>query len=204
MYFGSGLFRCKGFRQTDDPPVRTFPGHFIRSDADGASSHPKIAQIDILNLIPSLSQSLEAHLYPRILPLLQYRTFPSGATLLGYQAEGPFLNPSRSGCHPPGNLLPCPGGYQDFLDVYGREALEQPGIKAFTVAPEIEGVIEAVGMVTRNGGLVSMGHVSNDPLLCFPTPNLTKHPSARPAEHGNRPGRNRMCPGRGKVDNSSL
>ncbi|WP_217593281.1 N-acetylglucosamine-6-phosphate deacetylase [Cohnella sp. GbtcB17] len=76
-----------------------------------------------------------------------------GAELLGVHLEGPFLNPIRCGAQDKANIRPA---NPDELDRY----LEAAGglIRLVTLAPEIEGGIEAAERLTRAGVTVSVGH----------------------------------------------
>jgi N-acetylglucosamine-6-phosphate deacetylase len=73
-----------------------------------------------------------------------------GATILGMHLEGPFISPERRGVHPPFNLLPQ------------GEPLERVSrlqtLKLITLAPELEGALDAIRALTANGIVVSIGH----------------------------------------------
>lgn len=76
-----------------------------------------------------------------------------GAELLGVHLEGPFLNPIRCGAQDKANIRPA---NPDELDRY----LEAAGglIRLVTLAPEIEGGMDAAERLTRAGVTVSVGH----------------------------------------------
>lgn len=42
--------------------------------------------------------------------------------------------------------------------VYGKEGLDQPGVKMVTLAPDVEGVMECIEEMTARGVTVSVGH----------------------------------------------
>jgi N-acetylglucosamine-6-phosphate deacetylase len=73
-----------------------------------------------------------------------------GATILGMHLEGPFISPNRRGAHPPLNLLPQ------------GEALERVSrlktLKLITLAPELDGALDAIRALTVQGVVVSIGH----------------------------------------------
>jgi N-acetylglucosamine-6-phosphate deacetylase len=75
---------------------------------------------------------------------------PTGATILGMHLEGPFISPHRRGAHPPLNLIPQ------------GEALERirrlKTLKLITIAPELDGAIDAIRDLTARGVAVSIGH----------------------------------------------
>lgn len=73
-----------------------------------------------------------------------------GAKILGINCEGPFINPSKKGAQPGEYILPPDG---DFI-ITNADIL-----KLFTVAPEMEGALDAIKKVYEDGRvLVSMGH----------------------------------------------
>ncbi len=77
------------------------------------------------------------------------RSLP-GATILGMHLEGPFISPERRGVHPPLNLLPMGAA----LDRVSRLKT----LKLITLAPELEGAIDAIRTLTARGIVVSIGH----------------------------------------------
>jgi N-acetylglucosamine-6-phosphate deacetylase len=72
------------------------------------------------------------------------------AAILGMHLEGPFVSPHRLGVHPPLNLLPQ------------GEALEQmtrlKTLKLITMAPELDGALDAIRTLTDAQIAVSIGH----------------------------------------------
>lgn len=75
-----------------------------------------------------------------------------GAKILGINCEGPFINPSKKGAQAEEHIKKPDG---DFI-------IENADIlKLFTVAPEMEGAIECIEKVYKDGRvLVSMGHTN--------------------------------------------
>ena len=65
-------------------------------------------------------------------------------------------------------------GIATFESVYGAPALREgfPGVRMITAAPEIEGVIPAIGELTRRGVICSIGHRCIR-TTCLQTPSLT-------------------------------
>lgn len=74
----------------------------------------------------------------------------AGATILGMHLEGPFISPARRGVHPPLNLLP----QGDALDRISRLQT----LKLITLAPELDGALDAIRTLTAQGIVVSIGH----------------------------------------------
>jgi N-acetylglucosamine-6-phosphate deacetylase len=73
-----------------------------------------------------------------------------GASILGMHLEGPFISPKRLGVHPPLNLLPQ-GEALEWV-------LQLKSLKLLTLAPELEGALDAIRMLTAHGIAVSLGH----------------------------------------------
>lgn len=78
-----------------------------------------------------------------------------GARILGVHVEGPFLSPRRPGVHPPELMrLPTPERVQRLLDAdAGRHVLTM-----ITLAPELEGALDAIRAFREAGVVVSLGH----------------------------------------------
>ena len=73
------------------------------------------------------------------------------AALLGAHLEGPFLNPAKAGTHPVEHLR-AP-------DVTLLERLLAAGpVVGVTLAPELPGALDLIGMLRDRGVLVSLGH----------------------------------------------
>ena len=49
--------------------------------------------------------------------------------------------------------------------VYGKEGLDQDGVKIITAAPDVEGVMDCIADLTKRGVTVSIGHRQVVPLL---------------------------------------
>jgi N-acetylglucosamine-6-phosphate deacetylase len=73
-----------------------------------------------------------------------------GASILGMHLEGPFISPRHLGVHPPLNLLPQ-GEALEWV-------LQLKSLKLLTLAPELEGALDAIRMLTAHGVAVSIGH----------------------------------------------
>lgn len=73
-----------------------------------------------------------------------------GANVLGINCEGPFINPSKKGAQAEEHILRPDGKFiTDNGDI----------IKLVTIAPEVEGALEAIAYIKENSDvLVSMGH----------------------------------------------
>jgi N-acetylglucosamine-6-phosphate deacetylase len=79
---------------------------------------------------------------------------PVGAMILGMHLEGPFISSKRLGAHPPLNLSP----QGDALDrIVALESL-----KLITLAPELDGALDAIPRFVARGVTVSIGHTDAD------------------------------------------
>ncbi|GLB37729.1 putative amidohydrolase family protein [Lyophyllum shimeji] len=139
----------------------------------------RIIETGVTSLLPTLITQDKA-LYPKLLNLLQPFSTPTSATLLGWHAEGPFLNYAKRGAHSPPFLLTAPEGTKTFEEIYGERNLaenedwlmsvggQNAGVRMITAAPEIEGVMQAIGDLTKRGIVFSIGHsvASSDLATC--------------------------------------
>ena len=77
----------------------------------------------------------------------------AGARVLGVHLEGPFLSPARAGAHRRDWIVPpSPGAVAELLEA------GQGLLRLMTLAPEADGALAAIGMLTAAGVVVSMGH----------------------------------------------
>ena len=72
------------------------------------------------------------------------------ATILGMHLEGPFISTARLGAHPRLNLEPCGEALEGIL------ALAR--LRLITLAPELDGALDAIRRFTAGGVAVSIGH----------------------------------------------
>ncbi|KIJ33086.1 carbohydrate esterase family 9 protein [Sphaerobolus stellatus SS14] len=150
-----------------------FPNEDAKAYDDGLRMiAERIVETGVTSLLPTIITQ-QKELYSKLLPLLGPAMHPNSATLLGWHAEGPFLQPEKRGAHLPGFLLKAPKGVATFEEVYGAEALSKPsvqlakrgnitfpGVRLITAAPEIEGVLPAMEELVKRGVVYSIGHSS--------------------------------------------
>lgn len=75
-----------------------------------------------------------------------------GVRILGVHVEGPYLAPTKHGCHDPGFVRgPSPAENRAFLD-------RAPIIRRITLAPELPGVLDFIRDCARVGIVPSGGH----------------------------------------------
>lgn len=113
-------------------------------------------------------QTQEKSIYPKLLSLLKPFSMYKSATLLGWHAEGPFIDHTKRGAHEPAYLLPAMDGLESFEVVYGSENLVKsekwstssfdPAVRLITAAPEVPGVMMAIDGLVKRGIAVSIGH----------------------------------------------
>lgn len=94
------------------------------------------------------------------------------ATLLGWHAEGPFIQFAKRGAHEPQFLLSAKEEIKSFEEVYGANNLavtedwlmggethdESVGVRVITAAPEVDGVMASIEELVRRGVVFSIGH----------------------------------------------
>jgi N-acetylglucosamine-6-phosphate deacetylase len=133
----------------------------------------KIVESGVTSLVPTIVTQ-EKSLYPKLLYLLRPYSPPSSANILGWHAEGPYLQLAKRGAHAPPFLLTAPEGYKSIEKLYGAHNLADGedwlmdqglgegegvvGVRMLTAAPEVEGVMESIGELTKRGIVFSIGH----------------------------------------------
>ncbi len=82
--------------------------------------------------------------------LMKKENNPNGAQVLGVNAEGPFINPSKKGAQAGDHIRPADA---EFIGEY------KDIIRVFTVAPEMPGNMEVIRQIAGESGmLISIGH----------------------------------------------
>ena len=99
-----------------------------------------------------------ASLMTASLPVLEAQvshaaTFVESGVLAGIHLEGPWLSPLRAGAHSPGLLRP-----PEQVDVRRLLAAGRGTVRMVTLAPELEGGIEAVRVIVDHGAVAALGH----------------------------------------------
>lgn len=77
---------------------------------------------------------------------------PSGH-VLGSHLEGPFLSPRRSGAQNPAHMIAPDRAVLERL-----VAASGDGLRMVTLAPELDGALELIGPLRRQGVIVALGH----------------------------------------------
>jgi N-acetylglucosamine-6-phosphate deacetylase len=75
---------------------------------------------------------------------------PCGATILGMHLEGPFISPTHRGAHPRLTLSPQDHSLERVL------ALQT--LRLITLAPELEGALDAIPRLVARNVVVAIGH----------------------------------------------
>ncbi|KAK9764000.1 N-acetyl-glucosamine-6-phosphate deacetylase [Basidiobolus ranarum] len=81
-----------------------------------------------------------------------------GAEVLGLHLEGPFISAQRLGAHEISTLHTAPNGLEDFERCYNFKEGKTDHISLITVAPEVEGVMNAIPQLVKSNLVVSVGH----------------------------------------------
>ncbi|KJE93396.1 n-acetylglucosamine-6-phosphate deacetylase [Capsaspora owczarzaki ATCC 30864] len=104
----------------------------------------------------------EPKTYHELLPLCtrQKGTATTGAEILGAHVEGPFISHQKYGAHPPEFIRSIGGGMADVLETYGSASMGN--ISMVTLAPELDGALDAIPALVERGIIVSLGHSSAD------------------------------------------
>ena len=115
-------------------------------------------------------------IYHQVLRQLKPRTFGNGADLLGAHTEGPWLNPAKRGAHGPYHIVALIYIRLTQIDetlmrnpmhfsmeaIYG-DAETVSAIKLLTLAPELQGSLEMIELISKKYGIiVSLGHSAAD------------------------------------------
>ncbi|KAI8074583.1 hypothetical protein BC940DRAFT_288591 [Gongronella butleri] len=141
--------------------------------ADHDGSNEKIQQ-DIDTVAQGLLQygctafcptvvSSDPKVYEKVLPLLNQRkgAATGGAEILGAHIEGPFISVEKKGAHDENVFRTAKNGIADFDAAYGSELKKgSKAVSIMTVAPEIEGVTQAIPDLVKRGITVAMGHTA--------------------------------------------
>lgn len=77
--------------------------------------------------------------------------------LAGIHLEGPWLSPRRAGAHPPAELRA-----PDPAEVGGLLRLGRGSVRMVTLAPELEGGLDAVRTVVGHDAVAALGHTDAD------------------------------------------
>jgi len=133
-----------------DLQVNGFAGvDFLGADADGfAVAGEALLETGVTAYLPTLITSGEDELVAAL------RAVPEtdrGARILGVHLEGPFLSPERLGTHRLGARR------DPDLALLGR-LLDAGPVRVMTLAPELPGALDLIGLLQARGVTVSIGH----------------------------------------------
>jgi len=133
-----------------DLQVNGFAGvDFLGADADGfAVAGEALLETGVTAYLPTLITSGEDELVAAL------RAVPEtdrGARILGVHLEGPFLSPERLGTHRLGARR------DPDLALLGR-LLDAGPVRMMTLAPELPGALDLIGLLQARGVTVSIGH----------------------------------------------
>lgn len=113
----------------------------------------RLPETGVTSFLPTLVTS-EFGAYPaRLRAIKQAIQEPAdlGSHILGVHLEGPYLNPVRKGAHPPSCIRK--------INLDEIRAWADPSVtRIVTLAPELEGALDAIRMLREAGMVVSAGH----------------------------------------------
>ncbi|HEY1315969.1 MAG TPA: N-acetylglucosamine-6-phosphate deacetylase [Gaiella sp.] len=133
-----------------DLQVNGFAGvDFLGADADGyATAGDALLETGVTAYLPTFITSSEDDLATAL------RAVPDsghGPRILGVHLEGPFLSPLRLGTH-------RPGGRRDPDPALLDRLIDAGPVRLMTLAPELPGALELIGLLHVRGITVSLGH----------------------------------------------
>ncbi len=138
-----------------DVQVNGAYGYDFTSDASSvAEVAAKLPATGVTGFVPTIITS-KFEEYPNRLREVReaMRANQPGARILGAHLEGPYLNPVRKGAHNP--------AYIRDIDVAEILAWADPSVvRIVTLAPELEGALEAIRALRKAGFVVSAGHTN--------------------------------------------
>ena len=140
-----------------DLQVNGFGGvDFAAADLDGyAAAGRALAATGVVAYQPTLVTGPIDAVANALETLRQARGRVPGPHVIGAHLEGPFLSPARAGTHPVEHLrTPDPGLLERLLT--------SGPVTQVTLAPELPGALELVGLLAGRGVLVSAGHSDAD------------------------------------------
>lgn len=126
---------------------------FSNQPEEADSVAKELPRLGVTAFLPTIVSS-SASDYGHILSVLRSKMCesPSGARILGFHLEGPFINPEKSCAHDSRFIALSLG--KGLEEVYG----DLSGVKIVTLAPEIPGAMERIAALNAQGILVSAGH----------------------------------------------
>ncbi len=128
-------------------------GHHFSDDPSSIwAVGARLVEHGVTRFLPTLVSAGFARL-PDALDVLNAGPPPgyAGAQPLGWHLEGPWFNRSKAGAHDPSVIRPSTDSDREGIS---REV----GVRLLTLAPEIDGGLEAIRGLAAQGVVVSMGH----------------------------------------------
>lgn len=117
----------------------------------------RLVNTGVTSYLPTIV-SQKREVYHKALPYLgpsgASRLPSEGSESLGAHCEGPFISPTKSGIHSPEILEDAPK--HDIEDYYGPHCFSS--IRKITLAPEVDGMLNAIPFLVSRNTIVSIGH----------------------------------------------
>ncbi|MEO5361936.1 MAG: amidohydrolase family protein [Nitrospirota bacterium] len=147
-------------------PIIDIHTHGIRgldTRTTSAADILKIAEIQMAcgvdGIVPTVYtddiQTMRLHMsaIKEAMELQRHSSLTAQAAILGLHLEGPFLNPQRCGAlKRTAFIKPSERALNELIEGFGDI------IKIITIAPELDGAVELIRLITQLGIIVSMGH----------------------------------------------
>lgn len=127
---------------------------FLSPTAEGlVAAHAHLLRTGTVAYLPTLISAPDERLRAALAFFAEHARRPGAPRILGVHLEGPFLSPARPGAHDP-RYLRAPS-----IEWIGRLLDDFPGlIRLCTLAPELDGALEVIDMLTSRGVVVALGH----------------------------------------------
>jgi N-acetylglucosamine-6-phosphate deacetylase len=140
-----------------DLQVNGFSGVDLLSatPAEISSAAVALARTGVTAFLAALISAPPDHTIRALAALAAVDVPPGAARMLGAHLEGPFLSAERHGAHDRANLRAPDVGLIESFCAAGPVAL-------MTLAPELDGALEAIQHLVARGIVVSLGHTAAD------------------------------------------
>jgi N-acetylglucosamine-6-phosphate deacetylase len=133
-----------------DLQVNGFGGvDFLDADADGyRRAGEALLETGVTSFLPTLITAPEDEL---VAAIAEVPRKSEGPRVLGVHLEGPFLAPARLGTHPPQDR-------RDPDEALLTRLLDAGPVRVMTIAPELPGALDLIGVLHAHGVVASCGH----------------------------------------------
>lgn len=124
---------------------------FTNDGTSVAEVSTRLPMTGVTAFMPTIITSPRESYQQRLREIAAAAIEATGAHVLGVHLEGPFLSPQRKGAHNPDYLRPI-----DLEEIQGW--VDTSIVRIVTLAPELDGALEAIRLLHKAGIVVSIGH----------------------------------------------